>query len=221
LGVFVVPAAAAAQLIAPSGFTIAKVAPGKALLSVVCGHYTDTDCGSYEEIALVFFVNKEGARRRLPYVSTWADILRGDVASYCWRLGVTSVLARNAGIEMWGFPKTLEAIEYSRQQDRASFCWRSGEQTVLRYSLPTQGRRNPATYTAPIYSEFEGNHHISYLTQTYRQAGYQLRGAELELGSHVLAEELRGLGLPRRPLVAAWYGELVYRMSAPERLYDW
>ncbi len=79
-GLFVVSASAADALIADSGFQVAKVAPGRAIFAFTCVHYTDTDCGAYEEIAMAFFVKKMGGASGLPYLGTWRDILRGEVA---------------------------------------------------------------------------------------------------------------------------------------------
>lgn len=221
MGLFLVDANRADELIASSGFKTARVAPGKALFSLIGVHYTDSDCGSYEELALAFFVEKSGKDLRLPWLSNWFDLLRNGVASYTWRLPVTTVLARDAGIDMWGFPKTLETIDFSCSANRASFDWLNNGQRVLRYSMPAGGSRQPATITSPVYSVFEGSHHVSYLTQSYRDTSYLMRGVELELGDHPIADELRSLGLPRRPLLALWNGHVAFKMSAPERLYDW
>jgi hypothetical protein len=221
MGVFVVSASRANELIADSGFTVAEVAPGKALLSLICVHYTGSDCGAYEEIALAFFVNKAGAKWRLPYASSWLDVMRGKVASHAWRLPVTTALARDAGIQMWGFPKTLEDIDYRREAERASFCWHSGDDMVLSYSVAAKGKRQPDAFTTSVYSVYEDKHRVSYLTQSYRESSYQLHGAELRLGSHAIADELRSLGLSSRPLLAVWNGRLAFTMSAPERIYDW
>lgn len=222
MGLFLVDADCADELIAESKFKVARVTPGKGLLSLICVHYTDSDCGSYEEIALAFFVDKEGTGWRMPYLGNWVDLIRSGVASYTWRLPVTTVLARDAGIEMWGFPKTLADIEYQCRDSRAGFCWRSDGETVLRFSVPARGKRLPDTFTSSVYSVFENEHHVSYLTQSYRDTAYHLLGGvELQLGAHPVADELRTLGLPRRPLLAAWNGHVAFKMSAPERLYDW
>jgi hypothetical protein len=56
MGIFSVPAKIADDIIADSGFTTARIAPGRTALSLICVHYTDTECGAYEEIAMAFFV---------------------------------------------------------------------------------------------------------------------------------------------------------------------
>ncbi len=218
LGAFIVPSRAANALIAESGFEVAEVAPGRAIFSLVCVHYTDSDCGVYEEISLGFFVKKLGPITGLPYLRTWRDIVRGEAPSFSWRLPVTSRLARDAGIFMWGFPKTIENIGFEVSNGRASFALRMDDTEVLRYSVPAKGKRSQPATSSPVYSVFEGAPHVSQLTQEFRDVGIWLGAGPLELGEHPFAEDLRTLGLPRRPLLSTWMGHLAFEMSAPEKL---
>jgi hypothetical protein len=217
MGLFAVSARAAQGLIAESGFEVAEIAPGRGIFSLNCVHYTDSDCGVYEEIALSFFVKKVGGGRGLPYLSTWAEILRGEIASYTWVLPVTTRLACEAGIQMWGFPKTVEQIQYMRTSERAGFDLRMDGQDVLSYSVRARGKGERCV-EAPVYSVYEGAPHVSILSQKYCEVGFQLGGGELRLGDHPLAEQLRSLGLPRRPLVSTWMGGFHFEMSAPSKL---
>ncbi len=217
VGLFAVPDSVANRLIEDTGFELALIAPGKALLNLICVHYTDSDCGVYNEIALAFLVKKNSTSWRLPYLSTWRDLLQGQVASYTWRLPVTSTLARDAGILMWGFPKHIADIRFERIEGDARFSWYEQGSLVLSYSVPAQGKREPATISPPVYSLIEGKAHVSYLTQTYRDVGYNRAGV-LKLGAHQFAKDLRNLGLPKKPLIASWNGHLAFKMSAPELL---
>lgn len=218
-GMFLVRAGVANRLIADSGFRVAEVLPGRALLVLTGVHYENTDCGSYEETAFAFFVQPVGAKRRVPYLGTLLDIARGGRApTYTWKLQVNTRLSQYAGIRMWGFPKTLERIDYERSDGQAGFTLRMNDQLVFRYTLRAEGDETLPAVASPVYSLFEGAPVISQLTQTYRDVGHQLRGGELELGGHPLAEELRALGLGRRPLLASWMGHLHFSMSAPRKL---
>jgi hypothetical protein len=216
-GLFAVRSRVANELIADSGFRVAEIAPGRAVLALTGVQYTDTDCGAYEESAQAFFVRKVG-QAHIPYWSTWRDILQGQIASHTWKLQVNTPLSRDCGIQMWGFPKTLDKIDFERTQGRAEFRLRMQGQEVLRYSVPATGTQTPAPIASPVYSIFEGAPHVAILTQRYRETGYHPGGGRLELGSHPLSEELRALGLPRRPLLATWNGHLSFSMSAPSKL---
>lgn len=216
-GLFAVKSRVANELIADSGFRVAEISAGRAILALTGIQYTDTDCGAYEECAQAFFVRKVG-QAHIPWWSTWSDILRGRVASFTWKLQVNTRLSRDCGIRMWGFPKTLDEIDIERSNGRAEFrlCMQGRE--VLRYSVPAKGRRTPAPVASPVYSIFEGAPHVGTLTQRYRDTGYHPGGGRVELGSHPLSEQLRALGLPRRPLLATWNGQLAFSMSAPVEL---
>jgi hypothetical protein len=119
---------------------------------------------------------------------------------------------------MWGFPKTIEEIDYARSGDDATFRLRRDGQEVLRYSVGAKGTQQPAPVASPVYSVFEGAQQVSYLSQEYRDVGYRPGGGRLQLGGHALAQQLRTLGLPRRPLIAGWMGHLSFSMSAPQTL---
>jgi len=218
VGLFVVSSRAANALIAASGFEVAPVFPGRAILSLSCVHYVDSDCGAYEEISLAFFVKKVGHGKGASVFGTWRDVVRGQAANHTWKLPVTSKLANDAGVLMWGLPKTVEEIDFDPSGERASFALRMEGRDVLRYSVRAAGKRQQPPVTTPVYSVFNGAPHVSTLTQNYRDVGVRLGGGELWLGEHPLADELRGLGLPRRPLIASWMGHFSFEMSAPQKL---
>lgn len=220
MGLFSVPTREANAIIAGSGFQVAEMAPGRAMLSIICVHYTDTQCGSYEEIALAFFVQPTGHQRRrsIPWLSNWWHLLRGSIASYTWCLPVSTTLARDCGIQMWGFPKTLERIEWKHSNGRARATWTVDGEPALSFSVRASGTRSSGPIAPPVYSLFEGKPHVSYLEQTYKESGKKGRDGLLELGSHPVADKLRRLGLPKKPLLTVWNGKLTFAMTHPEPL---
>ncbi len=119
---------------------------------------------------------------------------------------------------MWGDLKTAEDIDFERSDERASVTLRMGGQQVFTYSVRAEGSQEPPTSASPVYSIFEGAQHLSHLSQTYREVGHRLLGGELRLGNHPLADELRALGVGRRPIVGSWMGKLVFSMTAPRKL---
>jgi hypothetical protein len=215
---YLVPVDAANEQIASSGFTAARVAPGRTIATVVAVHYTDTDCGDYDELAWSVMVQPLERGRRVPYAATVADLVRGRVASYAWRLAVSTTLSRDAGVQMWGYPKTVEDLRYRREGGRASMAWHDGETEVIRLTVPDTGTRTVAPISPPVYSVLDGEPVVGNLTQSYTGVGYHRTGAEIRLGDHPVADELRRLGLPKRPILAVWNGHLSFRMSAPRPL---
>lgn len=218
MGLFLVPSHAANALIHESGFEVAQVLPRRAVFSLSCVHYRDSDCGIYREIAMAFFVKKYGHARRIPYIGTWLDIARDQGATYVWKLPVTTRLANDAGILMWGLPKTIEEIEFNVSGERATFDLYMEGRKVLSYTVRALGKRSQPRGTSAVYSIFEGAPHVTYLSHQYWDMGIRFRGGDLHLGDHPVAEQLRGLGLPRRPLISSWIGRLALEVSAPEKL---
>jgi hypothetical protein len=218
VGLFVVPSAGADALIHESGFEVAQISPGRAIFSLACVHYRDSDCGTYGEIALAFFVKKHGQASGLPYLGTWLDIVRDQAATYIWKLPVTTRLANDAGVLMWGFPKTIEEIDFEVSAERATFNLCMDGREVLSYSVRAHGKRHQSRSASPVYSVFEGAPHVTHLVHEYRDVGVRLGGGRLILGDHPVAERLRGLGLPRRPLLSTWIGHLTFEVGAPEKL---
>ncbi|MCX2978865.1 acetoacetate decarboxylase family protein [Candidatus Marimicrobium litorale] len=217
VGMFIVPSRVANELIADSGFTVAEVAPGKAVLSFAGVHYTDTECGTYEEIGCAFFVNKVSGKPLLPYLGTWINILRGNQPSFTWFLPVTEKSALECGIQMWGYPKTIEDIRHSKSSDRSVTTLHRDGQEILRYSVSNTGSGTLKPLNSPVYSIFEGKPHLGYLSQQFSDAAYG-RDGELALSDHDLVAPLRRLGLPKKPLMSGHMGKLRFSMSAPEPL---
>jgi len=220
MGLFAVPAGPADRILADTPFSAARIAPGLTACSLVCVHYSDTDCGEYLEIAVAFFVDpfRSGDRLRIPYLSTWRDVLSGEIASHTWLLPVSTELARDAGIFMWGFPKHIAELDHEQLPETANFTWIEDGELVLRFSMPTGGHRNQPEISPPVYSLLDGRPVASRLTQRYSGVAHHVGGGSLELGTHPTADRLRALGLPKRPVVATWNGHLSFEMSAPESL---
>jgi len=219
VGLFPVPKAGAEELIRESGFELAELWPGWAAFSLACCHYRESQCGRYEEIAMSFFVKPlHGRPSRVPYLGTWLDIARGTSATHIWKLPVTTRLAHDAGVLMWGFPKTIEAIGFEQVGGRATFQLCMDGREVLRYSVSASGTRHQPPGAAAVYSIYEGAPHVTHLENEYHDVGVSFGGGRLSLGDHPIAEQLRGLGLPRRPLVATWMGRLSFSAGAPQKL---
>lgn len=215
---YVVPTEKAQSIIAESGFNVAEIAPGKTLLNLIFVHYTDTQCGAYEEIAMAFTVKPMGSGFRIPYLSTWVELMQGKVASFTWGLPVSTEAACDCGIAMWGFPKTVEMMSFKHENRHAEFLWGDAAAPIIRLTIPCEGKLSQKAISPPVYTLFEGKPCVSYLTQHYQEVGYYRKQVELQLGDHPLADALRDLGLPKKPLFASWNGRLAFEMSAPQEL---
>jgi hypothetical protein len=120
---------------------------------------------------------------------------------------------------MWGFPKTIEEIDFTVADGRATFQLRMDGVEVLTYSIAAEGTRHQAPSTSAVYSVYDGAPHVTYLKNEYHDVGVSFGGGgQLTLGEHPVSIQLRSLGLPRRPLVATWMGRLSFEVGPPVRL---
>ena len=85
-------------------------------------------------------------------------------------------------------------------------------------AVPQGGGRTLPDVEMVTYSYLASALHRTRFTSGARGVGLHLGGAELELGDHPLADELRALGLPRRALLAVRMTHTHGTFAAPERV---
>lgn len=206
--------ARAAQLLLPGPeLEIAEVMPGRGLLSISCIDYRDNDLGDYNEVSIAFFVRERGAPRGLPYAGTAIDMMRGRLPTHIIHLPVNQSFTCEAGRTIWGFPKTVDEIDFDTSGDRALCTWNKDGHNVLRVSLPIGGKRSFPEQTLCTYSYIDGELRKTEFTSSAEDLGIRLRGVDIELGAHPIADELRSLGLPKPALMSMWMGKMKARFE--------
>ncbi len=215
---FVVSAAAARRLIPTDAFEVCEIWPGRALCSIAAIEYRDNDLDEYNEVSIAFFVRERGAARGIPYLGTALDFVRGRVATYIHRLPVNAEFTCEAGRGIWGFPKTVEEIEIVKTERCCTCRLAVGGVHALTLALPRGGTRRLSDTTMVTLSLIDGVPHRTVFTSGGEGVGFRLGGADLVLGNHPIADELRRLGLPKRALTTMWVERMRGRFEPPERL---
>ncbi|MEX0799974.1 MAG: acetoacetate decarboxylase family protein [Dehalococcoidia bacterium] len=213
---YVVPARAAQRLVDPTGLRVARVLPGRTLVTIGAMEYIDGDLGQYREIAVTFFVHEPGARP-LPLVGGMLELLRGTLSAYIHQLPVDGEFTCEAGRAIWGFPKFVTEIDLSTSENAQTAVLRADGRHVLTQTVRRGGKRRLADRPQVSYALREG---VLYRTPSVMAAegmGVRFGGDKLELGDHPIAEELRMLGLPRKPLFTTYLGRMTGRFFAAER----
>lgn len=219
IAAFVVPSAAAARLVGDA-FEIVDFLPGRTLFMLGCIDYKDNDLGDYNEVAMNFFVRARGERGGIPYAGAWVAMVRGELPSFSWKMPVNQSFTRDAGAIIWGFPKTIERIDfdYSRAGRFHALLEMDGKK-VFDIDMPRGGSRSQPPGSAIAYSYIDGAPHRTTFSQHASQLGFSLgRSVEITLGDHPIAADLRSLGLPKKPLATTWAGKMVMNFDPPERL---
>jgi len=204
--------AAAARRLIPDAFEPALIWPGKALFTLAVIDYRDNDLGRYHEVSIAFFVYRRGAGRGI--LGTVTDFFRAAVPTYIRHLPVDGAFTREAGETIWGFPKTVQQIDIERRPERCTCRLTMDGQAVLTLALPAGGARTLPEQHMVTYSLIDGVAHATPFTSSAEGAGFHLGGAELSLGTHPIADELRSLGLPKRALMTMWMERMQGRFDA-------
>lgn len=215
---YLVRSEVARTLLPDPGLALAELLPGRALLSLACIQYVDNDLGDYGEVSLALFVRPRSAPAGLPYLGTLADLLRNRLGTYIFALPVNQSFTRDAGEGIWGFPKTVEQIEFTDQDGWRECRLTMGGMPVLTFAGPRSGQRTLPEQTMITYSRLHGALHQTRFTAGATEVGFGFGRSRLTLGSHPLANRLRALGLPRRPLLTMWMGHQRGTFQAPERV---
>jgi hypothetical protein len=212
---WLVPADAARRLLPGPDLDVVEVWPGRTLFSVACVDYRDNDLGDYREVSLALFVRRPTDRALVPYLGAALDFLRSRTATYIWRLPVDQTFTCAAGRALWGFPKTVERIDVEDGGGRRRCRLVMDGRPVLTLGLARGGSRRLLDTPMVTYSYLHGRLHRTTFVSGAEGVGFHLGGAELTLGDHPVAEDLRRLGLPRGALLSVWMEHAHARFDAP------
>ncbi|HXJ34987.1 MAG TPA: acetoacetate decarboxylase family protein [Candidatus Eisenbacteria bacterium] len=215
---YAVDATAARALLRGPELDVVEIFPGQALFSIACIDYRDNDLGDYNEVSLALFVRLRGERPLVPYLGNVVDFFRNRLATYIVHLPVTQSFTRDAGEGIWGFPKTVQRIEFEDTDRRRTCTLDMDGRHVLRFSSSRGGRFTLPDVSMTTYGYVDGVLHRTGFTAGATEVGFGIGGAELALGDHPIADELRRLGLPRMALMTVWMGHQHGRFEAPVRV---
>ena len=214
---YVVPTAAAQRLVTPAALRIAQVLPGRTLCSIGAIEYKDCDLGTYYEIAVTFVVREPG-ERTVPYLGAALGLMRGSLGAYIHQLPVNEPFSCAAGNNIWGFPKIVAEIEMSTNDGIQTAVLRADGQHVLSHSIPVGGARSFHKRTQISYAYRDGILYKTPSAMSGEGVGWRRGGADLELGTHPIADELRTLGLPKRAIFSTFISKMTGLFYAAEQL---
>jgi hypothetical protein len=215
---YLVPAAAARALLPGPELSVAEVLPGRALLSLAIIDYKDNDLGDYNEVSVALFVRPRSQGAGIPYLGSMIEMIRGRLGTYIVHLPVNQSFTCEAGSTIWGFPKTVQEIDFDYRGDRASCTLVYDGQHALTLSLPRGGRKQLPEKPMTGYTYIQGVAHTNEFVSGAEGFGVRRGGAELSLGSGLIADQLRSLGLPKRAIMTTWMEKMFASFGPSEKL---
>src|SRR5262249_32650097 len=119
-------------------FLARELSPGRTALALFVVDYRESDLGQYRELGIGFVVTPGADRLAL--------------GLYTWALPVTDQHSCDSGRMVWGYPKTLQDLEFIYEPNSVTCTLRRRRQeaSVLKFTLPVGG--SGSTTDVPIYS---------------------------------------------------------------------
>jgi hypothetical protein len=198
---------AAAALLPGSAYEIVESSPGRTQCVIALIDYRDCDLDDYNEVSIAFSVRPAGATAERD-------------GTFIYSLPVTQQFTCEAGCRIWGYPKSVEQIEYEYAEDSMRGELRMDDEPVLRLRLPrSRPEGDPMEVEMRTYSYLDGQPVETPFRQTSASAiRIGADGVELELGTHRLARDLRSLGFPKDPVMVVWTERMSGVFEAPRPL---
>lgn len=207
---FTASAKAAQVAIADTGLEILRVRPGRAMCMLVFVDYIDGDLGPYNEFGVCLLV-ADHDRPGQSMVGNLRDLASGQARALVHRLPVDGEFTLAAGRGIWGFPKTLADFDVDHQSATKRGVVSEGGQMIAALTVRPGFKvpDSPASTVLRAYSHLDGvTRETPWVLNTTADTRTRPGGAQLQLGSHPVAGELRRLGLARRALMTSSVGRI-------------
>jgi hypothetical protein len=188
---FTVPVGPARALLPGDAFEVLEVAPGSAMLILALCDYIENPWGDYNEVNFGLLVHPVGEPER--------------VGAFQWRMPVDQEFTKRAGNAVLGLPKTVESLDVDYGDDTVTFRLAMGGEPTLTVTLPLVAPDGEPTRSETItYSYIDGVASEVPLAIDLPTGLVDPASVVIEVGTGVVADELRSLGLPTAPDMAMW-----------------
>ncbi len=178
-----------------------EFSPGRCLVAFSAFEYRKTDYEPYNEFAISFLTSYK--KRSLPFISVMNALNRNVIPIYVWQLPVTTEAARAGGADLFGYPKFIATIEFSKGPEQISCVLSLLGTEILRFTgnvLPTKPGKimRYISYTVMENTLLATNTLVNPLEYA---ATWDKGAATLEIGNdHAICQALRDIGLSKHPV---------------------
>lgn len=210
VGGFTASAAAAQAAISDTGLEVLRVRPGRAMCMLVFVDYVDGDLGPYNEFGVCLLV-ADRERPGQSMVGNLRDLVGGQARALVHRLPVDGEFTLAAGRGIWGFPKTLADFDVDHRSATKRGVVSEGGKMIAALTIRPGFKvpDSPSSTVLRAYSHLDGvTRETPWVLNKTADTRTRLGGAQLQLGSHPIADELRRLDLGRRALMTSSVGQI-------------
>lgn len=176
--------------------------PGRCIVGFTAFEYRQSDIDPYNEFSIAIIITF--GKRSIPGVNVLGSLMSKDFTAYVWHLPVTTERARYGGVELYGYPKIIGDIEFTRKAGRIE-CRLSekGEHILTLKGKQLPGKQG-ATLRYRTYSLKDGVPLCANIYTNPIEFAQSLSGndASIEIGhTHAISTELEEIGLSKKPIL--------------------
>jgi hypothetical protein len=196
-----------------------SIGNGKALYGIVCFEYGDSDVGPYNEVGFGIPCRFD-PKINIPILPALFDRFF-SVGFYVHYLPVTTKIAYDFGVDIYGLPKFISQIEYEETANWRRCVLQADSKEILTLEVAnTDQDLKSDTYNFHIFS-VKDKLLLKTLVQSFGpfKASRKSDSARLHLGNHQISEELRALQLDTKPLKTIIYPNTKNILHPPSNRY--
>lgn len=199
---FLVNAKAAQAWIGDSGLRVIEILPNVAIMQMIGVDYQENDLGDYNEAGISFYVYAPGTKKRLPFFSALSAFRKGEATSYIHELPVDQPFTMHAGRYIWGYPKWIADIDIQQSEDAFETTLTADGQLVFSFRCKAGGTTTMKGQKQPSFGVRNGKIYKTVGIANGSGVTFTLGGEAPKLGDHSIAQRLRELGLPKKPIIS-------------------
>lgn len=198
-----------------------EVTPGRCLVAFTAFEYRKTDIDPYNEFSIAILINFD--KRAIPGLSILRQFLANAFHAYVWHLPVTTEIARYGGVELYGYPKFIADIAFTRGAGHIECTLAAGDKLILKVrgrQLQTSAGKRVRFKTYPVKDGITlcGNVYTRHHDYAESRGGAD---ASLTIGTdHPISAELRSIDLSDKPLLYQYSPVNEAVLFGPRNLID-
>lgn len=173
---------------------------GKSLVAFTAFEYRKSDIDPYNEFSISFPITFR--KKAIPGITVLGMMARRYFTAYVWQLPVTTERARRGGVEMYGYPKFLADITFAKENGMLACKLSEGGKNILTLKGQQLKTGVEKVNRFKTYSLKDGVPLAANIYMNPVEFGKSMSGkaAELTLGDHNIARQLREIKLSEKPL---------------------
>ncbi len=194
--------------------------PGRALVAFTAFEYRKTDIDPYNEFSISFPITF--GKSSIPVVAGLSMMAKRYFTTYVWQLPVTTERARRGGVDMYGYPKFIADIVFSRESD-ALVCTLSEKGKNI---LVLKGKKlKTAAEKVNRFKTYSVKDGVPLVANVYMNPvefgkSASSKAAELSLGTHEITQKLKEINLSKKPIFFQYMPVMEAILFGPRNLMD-